>query len=219
MTEPATNTATTEFEKQRGVLLGVAYRVLRRWPDAEDVVQETWLRWRRVDHAEVQNARAFLTCVAIRLALDRLRRVGTRNEAYVGSWQPAETLSDLNHADLTEPDVADQVELADSVSTVIHVLLKTLSPLERAVFVLREAFALSYKEIAETLDRNEDTVRQLARRARQHVRQRDPRYATEKSTQDRLAAGFLAATIDGDLAALLAILAPNALAIPRKSEV
>lgn len=196
-----TETATAVFEQQRDLLLGVAYRVLGRWSDAEDVVQDAWLRWSTVEHDEVQDARAFLVRVTTRLALDRLKSAQARREAYVGPWLPEPIL--------TTPDVADDIALADSVKFAMLVVLETLSPLERAVFVLREAFAFSYAEIAETLDRNEDAVRQLAKRAREHVRARRPRYETDKATQRRVTDGFLTATMNGDLAALMKLLAPD----------
>ncbi len=196
-----TETATAAFEEQRDLLLGVAYRVLGRWSDAEDVVQDAWLRWSTVDHDEVQDARAFLVRVATRLALDRLKSAQARREAYVGPWLPEPIL--------TGPDIADGVALADSMSIAMLVVLETLSPLERAVFVLREAFAFSYAEIAETLDRSEEAVRQLAKRAREHVRERRPRYETDKATQRRVTDGFLTATMNGDLASLMDLLAPD----------
>lgn len=196
--------ATSAFTEHRDLLLGVAYRVLGRWTDAEDVVQDAWLRWRTVDHAEVQDPRAFLVRVTTRLALDRLKSAQVRRETYVGPWLPEPILTSL-----VSTDIADDVALADTVSIAMLVVLETLSPLERAVFVLREAFAFSYAEIGETLDRSEDAVRQLAKRARQHVRERRPRYEADKKTQRRVTDGFLSATMTGDLAALMGLLAPD----------
>jgi RNA polymerase sigma-70 factor (ECF subfamily) len=200
---PGTSTAdsTTVFDQHRDLLFGVAYRVLGRAMDAEDVVQDAWLRWRDVDHAEVVDARAFLVRVVTRLAIDRLRSAQHRRETYVGPWLPEPIL--------TSPDVADDVVQAESVSLAMLVVLETLSPLERAVFVLREAFSFSYAEIGEILDRNEDAVRQLARRARQHVQERRHRFDTDRATQQRVSQLFLAACMTGDLSALMAMLAPE----------
>jgi RNA polymerase sigma-70 factor (ECF subfamily) len=139
--------------------------------------------------------------VTTRLALDRLKSAQVKREAYVGPWLPEPIL--------TSPDIADDVALADSVSLAMLVVLETLSPLERAVFVLREAFAFSYAEIGETLDRSEEAVRQLAKRARQHVQERRPRYDADQKTQRRVTEGFLSATLTGDLGALMELLAPD----------
>ena len=130
--------ATRVFDEHRDLLVGVAYRVLGSVTDAEDAVQEAWLRWSKVDPAEVANPRAFLVRVTTRLAIDRLRRVKARRESYVGPWLPEPML--------TGHDVAEEVELAESVSMAMLVVLETLSPLERAVFVLREAFGMPYAE-------------------------------------------------------------------------
>ena len=167
--------ATAAFEAQRPYLRAVAYRLLGRVGDAEDAVQEAWLRWREVDRATVMDDRAYLTQVTTRLAIDRLRREQRRRETYVGPWLP-EPLA-------LEPDVADRVELADSVEMALLVVLETLSPLERAVFVLREAFGAPYEEIALVVDRSEDAVRQLAHRARRHVDERRPRFDADARTR------------------------------------
>ncbi len=193
--------ATRIFDEHRELLIGVAYRVLGRVSDAEDVVQEAWLRWAKVDPAEVADPRSFLVRVTTRLAIDRLRRVKARRESYVGPWLPEPIL--------TGRDVAEDVALAESVSMAMLVVLETLSPLERAVFVLREAFAMPYSEIAEILDRSEVAVRQLARRAREHVRERRPRFDTDQATRQRVTERFLTATTNGDLDALMEVLAPG----------
>ena len=202
-TSDDTDTAdsTAVFDQHRQLLFGVAYRVLGRAMDAEDVVQDAWLRWREVDHAEVLDPRAYLVRVATRLAIDRLRSAQHRHETYVGPWLPEPIL--------TTPDVADDVMRTESVSLAMLVVLETLSPLERAVFVLREAFSFSYAEIAEILDRNEDAVRQLAHRARQHVQERRPRFDADRATQRRVSQLFVAACMTGDLSALMAMLAPE----------
>ena len=164
-------------------------------------MQEAWLRWAKVDPAEVADARAFLMRVTTRLAIDRLRRVKARRESYVGPWLPEPLI--------TGGDVAEDVALAESVSMAMLVVLETLSPLERAVFVLREAFAMPYSEIAEILGRSEVAVRQLARRARNHVRERGHRFDTDQATRQRVTEHFLTATTSGDLNALMEVLAPG----------
>jgi RNA polymerase sigma-70 factor (ECF subfamily) len=189
------------FAEQRSRLLGVAYRVLGRVTDAEDVVQDAWLRWSGVDPAEVADPEAYLVRVTTRLAIDRLRSAQARREAYVGPWLPEPLL--------TGADVADDVALADSVSTALLVVLETLSPLERAVFVLREAFGYPHAEIAGIVGRSETAVRQLARRAREHVDARQQRYDTDGATRRRVTEGFLAACVGGDLERLMGLLAPE----------
>jgi RNA polymerase sigma factor (sigma-70 family) len=193
--------ATRIFGEHRELLIAVAYRILGSVADAEDVVQEGWLRWRKVDPAEVTDPRSFLVRVTTRLAIDRLRRVKARRESYIGPWLPEPFL--------TSHDVAEDVALAESVSMAMLVVLETLSPLERAVFVLREVFGMPYAEIAEILGRSEVAVRQLARRARDHVRERRPRFDTDQITRQRVTERFLEATINGDLDALMEALAPG----------
>lgn len=189
------------FGEHRDVLLAVAYRVLGRVTDAEDVVQEAWLRWDRADRAAVADPRAYLVTTTTRLAIDRLRRVQARREAPV-ALRLVEPL-------LTAPDVAEEVELAESVSLALLVVLETLSPLERAVFVLREAFDCSHAEIAELLGRSEPAVRQLARRARDHVRERRLRFDADHVTRRRVTERFLDACATGDLDGLMVVLAPG----------
>lgn len=201
------DTATDVFEEHRPVLLGVAYRMLGRVVDAEDVVQEAWLRWSGTDRAEVRDARGYLVRVTTRLAIDRLRQVQARREAYVGPWLPEPFPTDLG---ATVPDTAERAVLAESVSFAVLVVLESLSPLERAVFVLREAFGFPYGEIAAALDRSEAAVRQLAGRARRHVEERKPRYTVDPVQQRELTERFIAAAAGGDLSQLLALLAPDA---------
>ncbi|MER6570001.1 RNA polymerase sigma-70 factor [Streptomyces sp. NPDC001093] len=199
-------TATDVFEEHRPLLMGVAYRMLGRVADAEDVVQDAWLRWSRADHAEIREPRAYLVRITTRLAIDRLRQVRTRGEAYVGPWLPEPYLTEF--AD-TAPDAAEHAVLADSVSLALLVVLESLSPLERAVFVLREAFGYPYAEIAALLDRGEAAVRQLAGRARRHVDERRPRYDVDPGRRRELTERFLAAAADGDLDGLMSLLAPD----------
>ncbi|MFJ4788324.1 RNA polymerase sigma-70 factor [Streptomyces sp. NPDC088794] len=201
-----TDTETDVFEEHRPVLLGVAYRMLGRVADAEDIVQEAWLRWSGADHAQVREPRAYLVRVTTRLAIDRLRQVKARNEAYVGPWLPEPYVTEFGD---TVPDTAERAVLADSVSLAVLVVLESLSPLERAVFVLREAFGYPYADIAAMLDRGEPAVRQLAGRARKHVDERRPRYEVDPDRRRDLTERFLAAAAEGDLEGLLELLAPD----------
>ncbi|GGL87674.1 RNA polymerase sigma24 factor [Streptomyces fumigatiscleroticus] len=197
---------TDVFEEHRPVLLGVAYRMLGRVADAEDVVQDAWLRWSGSDRSEVREPRAYLVRITTRLAIDRLRQIKTRGETYVGPWLPEPYVTD--YAD-TVPDAAERAVLADSVSVAVLVVLESLSPLERAVFVLREAFGYPYADIAAMLDRGEAAVRQLAGRARKHVDERRPRYEVDPAQRRDLTERFLAAAAGGDLEGLMALLAPD----------
>ncbi len=193
---------TTEtFEEHRDLLTGVAYRILGQLGDAEDVVQEAWLRWTARDRAEISEPRAYLLRVVTRLSVDRLRREAARRETYVGPWLPEPLL--------IEPDVADRAELADSISIAMLVVLETLSPLERAVFVLHEAFGFTHPEIGVILERSDVTVRQLAHRAHRHVRERRPRFDTDPTIRATVTASFLDACQRGDIDALLTVLAPD----------
>jgi RNA polymerase sigma-70 factor (TIGR02957 family) len=195
--DPATET----FMAHRNLLFTVAYEMLGSAADAEDVLQETWLRWAGVDLDTVQDQRAYLVRIATRQALGRLRTLRRRKESYVGPWLPEPLL--------TAPDVAADVELADSVSTAMLLVLETLAPTERAVFVLRDVFALEYDEIAQAIDKTPAAVRQIAHRARAHVAARRPR-GTVSATQTRDAlAAFQRAVQTGDLQGLLDLLAPD----------
>ncbi|MFJ1899801.1 MULTISPECIES: RNA polymerase sigma-70 factor [unclassified Streptomyces] len=201
-----TDIVTDVFEEHRPVLTGVAYRMLGRIADAEDVVQEAWLRWSAVVREDVREPRAFLVRTVTRLAIDRLRQLRSRREAYVGPWLPEPLVTDFGPA---VPDTAERAVFADSVSVAVLVVLESLSPLERAVFVLREAFGFPYGEIAAALDRTEAAVRQLAGRARRHVEERKPRYDVDPVQRRDLTERFLAAAAGGDIDALLALLAPD----------
>lgn len=193
------------FEQHRAVLTGVAYRMLGRFADAEDVVQEAWLRWAGADHDAVREPRAYLVRTTTRLALDRLRQVQSRRETYVGEWLPEPRATDTP----PPPDAEAHVLRAESVSLALLVVLETLSPLERAVFVLREAFGYPYADIAAILGRAEPAVRQLAGRARRHVEAREQRFDADPALGADIAQRFLAACATGDLAGLLALLAPD----------
>ena len=193
--------ATEAFVAYRNLLFTVAYEMLGSAADAEDVLQETWLRWAGVDLGTVRDQRAYLVRITTRQALGRLRTLGRRKESYVGPWLPEPLL--------TAPDVAEDVELADSVSMAMMLVLETLTPVERAVFVLREVFDLEYAEITEAVGKSPAAVRQIAHRARAHVAARRPRGAVSAAeTRDALEA-FQRAAETGDLQSLLDILAPD----------
>jgi RNA polymerase sigma-70 factor (TIGR02957 family) len=193
--------ATEAFLAHRNLLFTVAYELLGSAADAEDVLQETWLRWARVDLGTVRDQRAYLVRVTTRQALTRLRALGRRKESYVGPWLPEPLL--------TAPDVAEDVELADSVSMAMLLVLETLAPTERAVFVLREVFGLGYDELAEAVGKTPAAVRQIAHRARAHVAARRPRgIVSAAEARDALEA-FRRAAETGDLRSLLDILAPD----------
>ncbi|MFD4022418.1 RNA polymerase sigma factor SigJ [Streptomyces sp. NPDC058576] len=198
--------ATDLFEEHRPVLTGVAYRMLGRVADAEDVVQEAWLRWSAAAREDVREPRAFLVRITTRLAIDRLRHLRSRRESYPGSWLPEPVVTDFGPA---VPDTAERAVLADSVSLAVLVVLESLSPLERAVFVLREAFGFPYAEIATALDRTEAAVRQLGGRARRHVEERKPRYDVDPVERRDLTERFLAAASGDGIEQLLALLAPD----------
>jgi RNA polymerase sigma-70 factor (ECF subfamily) len=193
------------FARHRSLLFTVAYEMLGSASDAEDVVQETWLRWAGVDHAEVRDRRAYLVRIVTRQALNRLRTLARRREDYVGEWLPEPLL--------TGPDVAADVELAESVSIAMLTVLETLGPAERAVFVLRDVFEIAYDEIAEALGKSPAAVRQIAHRAREHVAARRPRMPVSTTEQQEVVDRFLGAIRHGDLQRLLDVLAPDVVAV------
>jgi RNA polymerase sigma-70 factor, ECF subfamily len=193
------------FARHRRLLFTVAYEMLGSAADAEDVVQETWLRWAGVDHAVVRDPRAYLVRIVTRQALNRLRSVARRREDYVGEWLPEPLV--------TSPDVAADVELAESVSIAMLTVLETLGPAERAVFVLREVFDTPYDEIAEAVGKSSAAVRQIAHRARDHVAARRPRLSVSTTEQQEAVDRFLAAIRHGDLQGLLDVLAPDVVAV------
>lgn len=193
--------STEHLMAHRNLLFTVAYEMLGSAADAEDVVQEVWLRWVDVDVAQVRDPRAYLVRMTTRLALNRLRTLARRREDYVGTWLPEPVL--------TSPDVAQDVELADSVSTAMLLVLEALPPTERAVFVLREVFDVPYAEIAEAVGKSEPAVRQVASRARAHVAERRPRSSVSTAERDAVIERFRAATGTGDLQGLMDVLAPD----------
>nr|WP_197048613.1 RNA polymerase sigma-70 factor [Streptosporangium roseum] len=193
--------ATEAFVAHRSLLFTVAYEMLGSATDAEDVLQETWLRWVGVDLGTVRDQRAYLVRITTRQALVRLRTLGRRKESYVGPWLPEPLL--------TTPDVAEDVELAESVSMAMLLVLETLMPTERAVFVLREVFDLAYDEIAGAVDKSPAAVRQIAHRARAHVAARRPRGVVSPAEARGVLEAFQRAVETGDLQRLLDILAPD----------
>jgi RNA polymerase sigma-70 factor (TIGR02957 family) len=193
------------FARQRSLLFTVAYEMLGSASDAEDVVQEAWLRWADVDHAAVRDPRAYLVRIVTRQALNRLRSLARRREDYIGEWLPEPLL--------TSPDVAADVELAEGISIAMLTVLETLGPAERAVFVLREVFDTSYEEIAQAVGKSPAAVRQIAHRARDHIAARRPRMAVSTTEQHEAVDRFLAAIRHGDLQGLLDVLAPDVIAV------
>jgi RNA polymerase sigma-70 factor (ECF subfamily) len=193
----------SEFLALKPKLFGVAYRMLGSVADAEDVVQEAFLRWQSRRPEEVRSAEAFLTTVVVRLSLDALRSARARRETYVGPWLPEPVLVD-------EADPARAAELADSLSMAFLVLLESLSPAERAAFLLREVFGYDYDDIGQMLDKTPAACRQLVTRARRHVEDRRQRYDADRRRGAELARQFTAACVSGDVAAVVALLAEDA---------
>ena len=193
------------FVKHRGLLFTVAYEMLGSAAAADAVVQETWLRWAAADRADVRDPRAYLVRIATRQALNRMRTLARRREDYVGEWLPEPLL--------TSPDVAEAVELAESVSIAMLTVLETLQPTERAVLVLHEVFDVPYDEIAEAVGKSGAAVRQIAHRARAHVAARRPRVAVSRSEQQQVVDRFLAAVTAGDVQGLIDVLAPDVVVV------
>jgi RNA polymerase sigma-70 factor (ECF subfamily) len=193
------------FVTHRGLLFTVAYEMLGSAVDAEDVLQETWLRWADVDQAEVRDPRAYLVRIVTRQALNRLRTLSRRREEYVGEWLPEPLL--------TSPDVAEDAEFAENVSIAMLTVLETLGPAERAVFVLHEVFETPYDEIAEVVGKTPAAVRQIGHRAREHVAARRPRMQVDRAQQEATLEEFIAAISSGDLQGLLDVLAPDVVLI------
>ena len=192
------------FVAHRSLLFTVAYEMLGSAADAEDVVQETWLRWANLGaaaRADVRDPRAYLVRIVTRQALNRLRTLARRREEYVGEWLPEPLL--------TSPDVAEDVGLAESVSIAMLTVLETLGPAERAVFVLREVFDVPYDEIAEAVGKSPAAVRQIAHRARRHVAAGRPRMEVSRTEQRQVVERFLAALTAGDVQGLMDVLAPD----------
>jgi RNA polymerase sigma-70 factor (ECF subfamily) len=196
------------FVEHRNLLFTVAYQMLGSAADAEDVVQETWLRWADLGDGareDVRDPRAYLVRIVTRQALNRMRYLSRQREDYIGEWLPEPLL--------TSPDVADDVELAESVSIAMLMVLEKLGPTERAVFVLREVFDMPYDEIAQSVGKSSEAVRQIAHRARRHVSARRPRTPVSRSEQQQVVERFLAAVNSGELQGLMDVLAPDVVAV------
>ncbi|MFF1918086.1 RNA polymerase sigma-70 factor [Streptomyces sp. NPDC058239] len=201
MTHLSTDADQQVFQQHRNLLFSVAYRVLGSAADAEDAVQDAWIKWSAADRSQVTDPKAYLARIVSNLALERLRSTRHKRETYVGPWLPEPIL--------TSGDATEAVTDAESVSMAMLVVLETLSPLERAVFVLREIFAFSHAEIAEAVERSEAAVRQAAHRAREHVRARRPRFTADRSRQREVTERFFAAATGGDINTLMELLSPD----------
>ncbi|MYQ43073.1 RNA polymerase sigma-70 factor, ECF subfamily [Streptomyces sp. LamerLS-316] len=201
MTGAAAGPGQEAFDRYRNLLFSVAYRILGTAADAEDTVQDAWIKWSAADRTQVADPKAYLARIVSNLAMDRLRSTRHKREVYVGPWLPEPIL--------TSADTADTVMDAESVSMAMLVVLETLSPLERAVFVLKEVFDFSHAEIAEAVERSEAAVRQAAHRAREHVRARRPRFAADRSQQRDATERFFTAATGGDMNSLLELLSPD----------
>ncbi|HEY8480783.1 MAG TPA: RNA polymerase sigma factor SigJ [Spirillospora sp.] len=203
--ETAEDTATRVFAEHRELLFSIVYNLLGSVADTEDVLQDAWLAWagrnRADDAEEIENPRAYLVRIAVNTALSRQSQIRRRRETYVGPWLPEPLV--------TGADAAESAERVEAVSMALLVVLETLTPLERAVFVLHEVFGYAHTEIAGILDRSPAAVRQLAHRAREHVHARRPRYRTDPKVQREVTERFLRAAFGGDLEALLDLLAPD----------
>lgn len=192
------------FEPHRSLLTGLAYRMLGSVAEAEDVVQETYLRWLEVKRSDVANPRAYLSRAVTRLCLDHLKSARVRRETYKGTWLP-EPVMDAPAADEQADDLAADVSMA------LMVALQRLSPLERAAFLLHDVFNIDFKSIAEVLDRDEPACRQLASRAREHIRASRPRFKPSSAEVERLANAFMQAAGSRDVAALTQLLREDAI--------
>ena len=193
------------FVTHRSLLFTVAYEMLGSAADAEDVLQESWLRWAEVDRDEVRDPRAYLVRIVTRQSLNHLRTVSRRREDYVGEWLPEPLL--------TSPDVADDVELAESLSIAMLTVLETLGPAERAVFVLREVFDVPYDEIADAVGKTPAAVRQIAHRAKDHVAARRPRVRVVPAEHEEVVERFVAALNSGDIQGLMDVMAPDVVSV------
>ncbi|UGQ14513.1 RNA polymerase sigma-70 factor [Yinghuangia sp. ASG 101] len=201
MADTETAPETDPYFAHRRLLFATAYRMLGSVADAEDVLQDAWLTWDAADRTAIRHPKAYLVRTVTNLSLNRLTSARATRETYVGPWLPEPLL--------TSPDAAAETEMADTVSTAMLVVLETLTPVERAVFMLREVFGYTHAEIARTLDRPEATVRQIAHRAREHVRARRPRFDSDEDQRKRATERFIAACAGGDLNAMMRLLAPD----------
>ncbi|MGV3719729.1 MAG: RNA polymerase sigma-70 factor [Actinomycetota bacterium] len=188
------------FEELRSLLFGIAYRMLGSVTEAEDLVQEAYLRWRQVGQDEVRSARAFLTTTVTRLSIDHLRSARVRRETYIGPWLPEPLVTEGSPAE-------ERTALAESMSLAFLVLLESLNPVERAVFLLRDVFEYDYADVASIVEKSEANCRQILRRAREQIESRRPRFTATREQQSRLTLQFAQACATGDLPGLEALLA------------
>ncbi len=199
------------FSAHRGHLFGVAYRMLGSRADAEDVVQDAWLRYAGADTSGVADLRAWLTTVTGRLCLDHLRAAKVRREAYIGPWLPSPLVERI--PDPAQVDPGERVSFRDSVSIALLLVLDALTPEQRVAFVLHDVFAVPFAEVAATLGTTTENARQLASRARRAVADGERRHTTDRARQEEVLAAFTAAASGGDLDALLKVLAPDVVAL------
>jgi len=197
-----TDAALAVFRGHRPELFGIAYRMLGSVADAEDILQDAWLKWSAVDTATVDHPRAYLARTVTNLSLNKLKSAAAQRETYVGPWLPEPLVA-------TEENVESDAEQTEAVSLALLVVLETLSPLERAVFVLREVFGFTFSEIGSMLNRSEAAVRQVGTRARSHVMARRPRYDAPADIRRRVTDEFQAACLGGDLNRMMELLAPD----------
>jgi RNA polymerase sigma-70 factor (ECF subfamily) len=196
-------TRAEDFERYRSLLFSISYRMLGSVADAEDLVQEAYLRWREAPEAEVRSPKSYLSAVVTRLSIDRLRSARVKREEYVGPWLPEPLLSDRAE------EGADPIELDESLSMAFLVVLESLNPVERAVFLLREVFDYDYEEISRIVGKSEDNCRQIARRARQSVAARRPRFDRSPAQEERLTERFVEACVSGDMEGLIGLLSED----------
>lgn len=194
---------TNTFTQYRAYVFSIAYRMLGSVMDAEDMVQETFLHWRKVDPAEVQSPKSYLATIVTRLCIDHLRSARVQRETYIGPWLPEPLVTE------TGPSAEGMTTLSDSLSTAFLVLLESLTPTERAAFLLREVFAYEYAEVADIIGKSEANVRQIVRRARQHIQDRRPRFEPSSTDQMALHEQFMQACANGDMTGLMALLADD----------
>ena len=214
MTTPPEIESVADYLEFRPLMFSIAYRMTGSVSDAEDIVQEAFLRLTRVlrDGVQVTSPKAYLATVTTRLAISHLRSARVRREAYVGAWLPEPLVTD-ELAPATVPDPAERAEMSDSLSMAFLVLLESLTPTERAVFLLREVFGYEYAEIAEITGKSEPNCRQIFTRARHHIDEGKPRFETSREQRDEVARRFFEAAGGGDLNGLLELLAPDVVTI------
>jgi RNA polymerase sigma-70 factor (ECF subfamily) len=196
----------TMFEEYRALLFAIAYRMLGTVGEAEDAIQETYLRFQSVPMEEIRSPKAFLSTVVTRICLDQLKSARVSRETYIGPWLPEPIVAGVTEG---VPNPADVLEERESISMAFLVLLETLTPVERAVFLLREVFDYDYSEIARIVNRSEPACRQVFHRAKEHLLARRPRFDSDPSEQERLVRGFLRACEGGDVEGLTAILSED----------